>query len=102
MSGGEESEQKTSKSSGTCHVSHSDQVTVDFFVLLLSAKCTSFTIHKSLTNCATEYANVIENMIKITEPVLEANKEPMIQPYFCLLLVCTLFILFFTQIHFLK
>jgi hypothetical protein len=35
-----------------------------------------------LTNGAAEYADVTENVIKIAKPVLEALKDPKIQPYF--------------------
>lgn len=33
-------------------------------------------------NGAAEYADVTENIFKIAEPVLEALKDPKIQPYF--------------------
>jgi len=55
-----------------------------------------------LTNGAAEYADVTENVIKIARPVLEALKDPKIQPYFRSLSVrlpTSAFPLFF-QIHF--
>ena len=33
-------------------------------------------------NGAAEYADLTENLLKIAGPVLEALKDPMIQPYF--------------------
>ena len=44
---------------------------------------------------AAEYADVTENVLKIAGPVLEALKNPMIQPYFRSLSVRMLFALLY-------
>jgi hypothetical protein len=53
-------------------------------------------------NGAAEFADVTENVLKIAGPVLEALKEPMIQPYFRSLSVRISSLFFFTRIHFFK
>lgn len=48
-----------------------------------------------LTTGAAEYADVTENVLKIAGPVLEALKDPRIQPYFRSLSVRMLFALLY-------
>ena len=48
-----------------------------------------------LTTGAAEYADVTENVLKIAGPVLEALKDPKIQPYFRSLSVRVLFALLY-------
>lgn len=48
-----------------------------------------------LTTGAAEYADVTENVLKIAGPVLEALKDPKIQPYFRSLSVRMLFALLY-------